>query len=54
MRSAYFGTGTGPILLDNLYCKGNESSLLECERGVEIGRHNCNHTEDAGIRCEGM
>ena len=29
-QSAYFGRGTGEILLDNLICTGTEASLLQC------------------------
>ena len=47
LRGAYFGEGTGPILLDNLGCTGNESSLLECP----YTPHNCQHYEDAGVIC---
>lgn len=31
---------------------GSESSLLECQSN-EIKEHNCEHSEDAGVRCEG-
>ena len=45
-----FGGGEGPVLLDDLGCSGNESSLLECyHRGV--GEHDCAHFEDAGVDC---
>ena len=54
MRSAGFGEGSGSILLDNLMCDGHESSLLECVSSDQIGLHNCEHNEDAGVRCEGM
>ena len=47
---AKFGGGTGPILLDNVDCVGNESSLSECPHaGIE--KHNCHHHEDVGVRC---
>ena len=47
-----FGGGSGDILLDNVVCRGAESSLLECSTNP-IRQHNCNHSEDAGVRCEG-
>lgn len=45
-----FGKGTGPILLDNVECTGNESSLSQCLHN-EIGHHNCIHFQDIGVQC---
>ena len=50
-QNARYGQGTGPILLDNVACSGSESSLISCSYTV-LGSHNCDHTEDAGVRCE--
>uniref|UniRef100_H2ZY69 SRCR domain-containing protein n=1 Tax=Latimeria chalumnae TaxID=7897 RepID=H2ZY69_LATCH len=47
---ATFGEGTGPVWLDDMQCRGNESLLWECPL-VEWGRHNCKHREDAGVVC---
>ena len=54
---SHFGAGRGPILLDDLVCEGDESSLLDCEvasgataRDV-IGVHNCSRSETVGARC---
>ena len=46
-----FGGGIGPIHMDEVCCKGNENSLFECPR---LTIHDCDHDQDAGIRCEGM
>lgn len=53
MRNAVFGESSGSILLDNLMCDGHENSLLECVASDQIGLHDCEHREDAGVRCEG-
>ncbi|XP_072182338.1 uncharacterized protein [Diadema setosum] len=50
--SAHFGAGSGPIWKDCLVCAGTENSLLQCPRGY-WGCHDCGHSEDAGVRCEG-
>ncbi|CAI8054869.1 Fibrillin-1, partial [Geodia barretti] len=52
---AAFGEGSNySILLDQLMCTGNENSLLDCAAGEEVGSHNCDHSEDAGVRCEAV
>ena len=42
--------GTGAIVLDNLFCTGTESRLVDCPNNG-LGVHNCVHSEDAGVRC---
>ncbi|XP_013930617.1 PREDICTED: deleted in malignant brain tumors 1 protein-like, partial [Thamnophis sirtalis] len=49
-NEAYFGEGTGNILLENVQCKGNESSIEECSHSG-WGIHRCGHKEDAGVIC---
>ena len=51
-RSAFFGTGTGPIFLDEVQCSSSASQLLECS-SRPILSHDCSHTDDAGVGCEG-
>lgn len=47
---AYFGEGTGRIVYDDLGCSGDEVDFEHCHnRG--IGNSDCNHYEDAGVRC---
>ncbi|KAF6716083.1 Deleted in malignant brain tumors 1 protein [Oryzias melastigma] len=49
-RSAFYGQGQGEIWLDDMNCKGNETSLLHCQR-PSFGENNCGHGEDAGVTC---
>ena len=48
--NAYYGQGTGPILLDEVGCDGTESRLLDCPN-IGIGNNDCGHIEDAGVSC---
>ena len=49
--SAYFGEGSGSILLGNVTCNGSESTLANCGHlGINLTT-SCSHSEDAGVRC---
>ena len=48
---AYFGKGTGVILLNNVNCTGNERSIYACEHNFDV--HGCKHRRDAGVICSG-
>ena len=53
--NAYFGRGSGPILLDDLLCTGSEARIIDCRRstsqGVGTYDYCAGHADDAGVRC---
>jgi len=51
--NAHFGAGTGPIHLDDVNCNGRENNLVDCLHSSIV---NCTfgHSEDAGVRCQGL
>ena len=50
VHNAAFGEGTGlPIAMDNVFCSGLESFLVNCSfDSVTFGD---THSEDAGVEC---
>ena len=50
--NAHFGAGSGLIFLDDVQCTSSSSQLLECY-SRPILSHNCLHSADAGVECEG-
>eukprot|EP00731_Ephydatia_muelleri_P031789 Em0023g296a len=48
-RMAAFGSGSGPIFLDNLGCRGLETSILSCPHYLQ---QTCDHLRDVGISCQ--
>ncbi len=50
VSGGFFGPGQVPIHLDDLQCEGDEETLLDCVHSG-VGRHNCDHNEDAGVVC---
>ncbi|XP_030844601.1 neurogenic locus Notch protein isoform X3 [Strongylocentrotus purpuratus] len=49
-KAQTFGAGSGPILMDNTRCVGNETSIMDCLTNP-IGVHNCQHSDDVGVIC---
>ena len=50
--NAHFGAGSEPIFLDDVRCTSSSNQLLECP-SRPILSHNCLHSADAGVGCEG-
>ncbi|XP_030847771.1 deleted in malignant brain tumors 1 protein-like [Strongylocentrotus purpuratus] len=48
--AAFFGEGTGTIVLDDVSCSGDETSIFDCG-SAGLGTNNCGHSEDAGVVC---
>ena len=46
---AYFGQGSGPILLDDVACTGSENRLVDCP--YDTYTSDCGHSQDAGVYC---
>ena len=51
--NAYFSAGIGPIFLDDVQCTSIANQILECS-SRPILTHNCLHSADAGVKCEGI
>jgi hypothetical protein len=52
--SQSFGTGMGPILLDNITCDQSHSELLQCMHPIYIGIHDCDRENAAGVICPNL
>ena len=50
--NAKYGQGVGVVYLDHVDCSGNESNLTQCSHDG-IGVAQCDHKDDAGVRCIG-
>ena len=50
---AHFGAGTGTIYLNHVGCSGSETNLTDCPRGLTVSCFGA-HTQDAGVRCQGL
>lgn len=50
VSNAGFGQNTQiPILLDNVFCRGTETRLVNCT--FDTNTQEDNHSEDAGVQC---
>ncbi|XP_071375300.1 scavenger receptor cysteine-rich domain-containing protein DMBT1-like [Centroberyx affinis] len=48
---AFYGPGSGDILMTDVNCTGSEDSLNKCPHS-RLGKQKCGHHEDAGVVCE--
>ena len=46
-----YGVSKGVFAVDNLNCKGNEKSIVDCNRN-SWNNENCGEKEWAGVRCK--
>ncbi|XP_053565375.1 scavenger receptor cysteine-rich type 1 protein M130 isoform X2 [Bombina bombina] len=51
-KGTHFGSGSGPIWLEKVYCNGSESKLSQCG-AVTARKVQCTHAQDAGVTCVG-
>lgn len=50
--NAFYGQGSGPLLLDDLLCRGTEARLIDCPSGGIGMTDGCRmHLDDAGLDC---
>ena len=49
---AFYGRGSGLIMVTYVGCNGEEQNLLNCTH-TGYGVTSCSHYEDAGVRCPG-
>jgi len=45
-----YGPGTGLILLDDVKCRGDETSIADCSHGG-WNVNNCDHGKDVSVLC---
>ena len=51
--NAQYGIGSGSIHLTDVSCASSSTSLLQCNSDPILSG-SCTHSEDAGVKCEGL
>ena len=54
MRNAYFGEGSGPVLLTDVYCSSPKDSLMNCSIRYTSRVSNRNRNLVVGVKCQRM
>ena len=49
---AFFGKGSGSVLMSNFSCNGTERHLFDCAYDIP-DIEECTHAMDAGVKCKG-
>ena len=49
--NARYGPGSGTVWMDDVKCKGGETSLFHCTHKGWGQNKSCGHHEDAGVGC---
>ena len=49
VEGSLYGTGLGPIALDNVFCSGDEANLLECAFSTDTTEDS--HDQDVAVVC---
>ena len=50
-RQVQFGSGSGPVWLNQVGCLGTERKLSHCIHNGAGNVGGCSHTQDAGVNC---
>ena len=49
VHNGYYGQGVGPVHMDEVYCIGDEDSILECSHTTAT--RFTDHSDDVGLQC---
>ena len=47
---AFYGEGSGPVLMDDVLCKGTEATFMSCSKSPR--QNECRHDTDVGVICQ--
>ncbi|XP_052262075.1 uncharacterized protein LOC127865958 isoform X2 [Dreissena polymorpha] len=51
LTGAYYGEGQGKIVVDDMYCQGEEVDISDCKSRPWGTSNTCHHSEDAAVEC---